>query len=417
MKNAYLLSLIYGQPLMIERNKLRVILGVLSERTGIEPPLIVAAPVMETQRRQPQPAPQATGIAVIDIMGSLVHRRYGIEADSGLASYEMIGQQVLHAGNDPRIGGVLLHVDSPGGEVAGAYPLASLIRDVGKQKPVWAVVDEAAWSAGYLLASQASRVLLSENGSVGSVGICFVHRDESARDAKEGYAYSFIYRGDRKTDFNPHQPLSEGARASVDKILDREYAMFVDHVARARKMKPDQVRETQASLIYGQEAIDGGFADGFMTLYDAAGEMTAQLQSGTSISMSVTKPRKGEPSVPENPQDAPVDTQATAAPQPALTPAPNGAPVTAPAPALTAADYEEIAAACTLARKPHLTAQFIQERKSVAEVKKILLAQAAQEDEQNETLSAFEPARGALPRQAKPQMSLAERMKLHLAIK
>jgi signal peptide peptidase SppA len=413
-EHAYLESLILGTPILMERGKLDVILYVLAPKLRIQAPVVVAA--QPRQPREPQPSP-SQDIAVIEVMDSLVHRTRGLQAESGMTSYESIGNQLLQCARDPRIGGILLHVDTPGGEVSGAYPLAGIVSQVAKEKPVWAVVDEAAWSAGYLIASQCNRILLSENGSVGSIGICLVHVDESGKDSKDGREYTIMHRGARKIDFSPHGPLSAEAKTFADKLLDREYAMFVDHVARGRKLSPKMVRATEASLIYGQDAIDEGFADDFTTFRDAAAEMASGLQTGKLIASS--SPQKGVTSVPEPTQEAPVPhviaRDVTAASPPS--PPPQGATATANTPTLTQSDYEEIAETCLIARKPHLTATFIQQRKTVAEVKKILLSNAAEEDEQTEIISTFPPEHGAQNPKAKPQMRLVDRMREMLAVK
>ena len=93
---ARLLMRVFNQPLMIAPAKLQVILHVLQPQlsldlTGLalirgEPP----AEYLRAARAPTQPAAHAPrSLAVVDIMGSLVHRARGLEAESGLASYEV----------------------------------------------------------------------------------------------------------------------------------------------------------------------------------------------------------------------------------------------------------------------------------------------------------------------------------------
>ena len=50
-----------------------------------------------------------------------------LDAESGLQSYESIRADFQDAVRDPRIHGILLDVDSPGGEVGGLFDLADEI--------------------------------------------------------------------------------------------------------------------------------------------------------------------------------------------------------------------------------------------------------------------------------------------------
>ena len=73
-----------------------------------------------------------------------------------------------------------------------------------------------AFSAAYLLASAAERVYAGRTSGLGSIGVIVSHLDVSASDEKLGYKYTIIHAGARKADFNPHEPLSEEARAVIE---------------------------------------------------------------------------------------------------------------------------------------------------------------------------------------------------------
>lgn len=392
-------SLIFGRPLLIEPGKLEVILYVLSDRLGIAAPEVPAVQ-LAARVHAPSQVPEGSAIAVIDVFGSLVHRARGMEAESGLTSYESIGNRMMAAAQDRSVGGILLHIDSPGGELSGAFPLARLIGDIAREKPVWASVDESAWSAGYLIASQTNRVLLSANGSVGSIGVVLAHVDQSKADEAQGKKWTILSRGANKTHFNPHEPLSKGALEFANGLLDSQYEMFVDAVATARKLEPAAVRGTEAGIIAGQQAVAQGFADSHLDFRDVIGEMAAHIrpklitQGGPTMS--------AEPTVPALP----------AAPAPTAAPTPITA---APTPVATASnDAREIAELCMMLGKPELAAAFISQGKSYAEVRKHFLDLQAKADDNTEVVSAIEPKTGAGIEQ-KPAQSLADRMRMRLS--
>jgi ClpP class serine protease len=144
----HIASRVFHTPLMIDSKKLAAILAVLAPRLGLEPPAVEAALFSEQRSRKPYAVTNG-GVAVIEVSGSLVNRASGMDAQSGLTSYEQLGNEILDAATDPQVRGILLRLDSYGGEANGAWDVASLIEEAARMKPVWASVDDWALSAGY----------------------------------------------------------------------------------------------------------------------------------------------------------------------------------------------------------------------------------------------------------------------------
>jgi ClpP class serine protease len=125
----YLASRLFGTPLLIHRPKLDVILSVVGQRIGMaDVPAIPRMDMAAFQRPSSTAAPE--GIAVIPIHGSLVKRSLGMEAASGLTSYGEIAAMLDAALADPQVSGILLDIDSPGGEASGSFELARHVRTV-----------------------------------------------------------------------------------------------------------------------------------------------------------------------------------------------------------------------------------------------------------------------------------------------
>ncbi|MDO3549868.1 S49 family peptidase, partial [Ralstonia pseudosolanacearum] len=281
----HLATRLFGVPLAIDRPKLDVILSVLGPRVG----LAGLAPPGDYTPRSSSPANQNPQIAVIPIHGTLVRRTVGLEAESGLASYTAIGEQLDAALADPGIAAILLDVDSPGGESGGVFDLADRIRAAGAIKPVWAVANDMAFSAAYALACAASRVVVSRTGGVGSIGVIAMHVDQSVKDAKDGVRYTAVFAGARKNDLNPHEPITDEAQAQLQAEVSRIYGLFVATVARYRGVTAEEVSATEAGLFFGQDAVTAGLADAVGTFDDALAQLTASL-SPTVPAMAARNP-------------------------------------------------------------------------------------------------------------------------------
>lgn len=283
----HLSSRIFGTPLLVHRAKLDVILSALGPRLGIDSPIPADTTALLAAASAPRPNMQgAVGIAVIPIHGTLVKRTLGLEAASGLTSYQDIGVMLDAALADPSVTGILLDVDSPGGEASGSFELARRVREAAAVKPIWAVANDAAFSAAYAIASSAERIVVTETGGVGSIGVIALHIDQSVKDANDGYRYTAITAGRHKNDFSPHEPLTDTAKSELQSEVGRLYDIFVGHVAAMRGLPEMAVRATEAALYFGPNATAAGLAD-------AVGTLEATL-TGFSIYLS-SRGRKAPP--------------------------------------------------------------------------------------------------------------------------
>jgi len=278
---------LYNAPLLITPEKAEVIEAVF--RAHVEGRQAELPPADSAERQTMAASIQMrrtdagyyvtnSGVAVLPVFGSLVQRADSMDAASGLTGYNRLTTQLDTAMRDPMVRGVVMEIDSPGGEVAGAFELANFLADAAK--PVWAVANEMAASAAYLLASHADRVYLPATAQVGSIGVVMLHVDRSQQVAKSGLVYTPIFAGRRKLDGTSLAPLSEEARRSAQDQVDRLYGMFVDAVANGRGMKSKVVRDTEAAMLAAPDAVKQGFADGIATLGQAVQMMTDDLNAG-----------------------------------------------------------------------------------------------------------------------------------------
>lgn len=365
----YVAARLFGVPLVIHRPKLDVILAVLGPRIGL---LDAASPGAHTPPPRVAPVATTRKVAVIPIHGTLVRRTVGLEAESGLASYAGLAAQLDVALASPEVAAILLDIDSPGGESGGVFDLADRIRTAAAIKPVWAVANDMAFSAAYALASAASKVFVARTGGVGSIGVIAMHVDQSAKDAKDGVRYTAVFAGDRKNDLNPHEPISDDARALLQGEVDRVYGLFVETVARYRGLDAAAVRDTEAGLFFGQDAVAAGLADAVGSFDEALAQLTHSLSSPTPVATARGSVFNLLTETPMNERP-----DAAGAARPVADPA-GAHPQATTATALTVANAVEIAQTCTLAGRADLIAGFLEANASPAAVRSRLLATQAE---------------------------------------
>ena len=195
-------------------------------------------------------------VAIIPIHGVLVSRRGTIDdACSELVSYERLRVQISAALNHSDVSEIVLDMHTGGGMAMGCKELADFIFESRSIKPFTAMVNFAAYSAGYFIAAACNKIICSPTGGVGSVGVIMETYEVSAWENEVGIKYNTFYRGARKNDASPHEPLTEEAAAEIDKRLDLSYSQFVSSVARYRGIEEQAVIDTQAKLFTADDAL------------------------------------------------------------------------------------------------------------------------------------------------------------------
>jgi len=256
-------------PLALRSDCADIILELLLHEGGKE------AAAFESEGNQPaEPAYTIVeGIAIVPVRGVLLHGG-GCWFGTG---YDDIDGMITAAMDDPQVRAVAMHIDSPGGEVAGCFDLCDRIYAMRGIKPMWSILDEGAYSAAYAVASCADMVCVPRTGGTGSIGVIAMHIDISAALEQYGYKVSLIQYGDRKTELYPMVPLSQAARKRLQADVDAMGGMFVDIITRNRGIDRQAVIDTQAGLFLGSDGVDAGLADAAMSCGDAFNALLAAL--------------------------------------------------------------------------------------------------------------------------------------------
>lgn len=168
------------------------------------------------------------GVAVVAIEGGLErHSSYGFFTGSRYAlGYDDIAAAVDAAAADPRVKGIMLSINSPGGVVAGCKELADHIASVAASKPMAAYADGLCASAAFWLASATGTVYAPRTATVGSIGVIMVHADVSKANDRVGVKYTYITGGKFKATGNADGPLSDEDREYMQGRVASLHAIF-----------------------------------------------------------------------------------------------------------------------------------------------------------------------------------------------
>jgi protease-4 len=151
---------------------------------------------------------------------------------------------------------VILRIDSPGGSTAGSEALYDKLIQVGKKKPIVAVMDTVAASGGYIAAIAADHIVARGNTITGSIGVIFQFPEVSKLLDTLGVKVEEIKSGDLKAEPNPYKPVSEKARTVANAMVQDSFAWFTGLVAERRKLPMSQVIVLSDGRVYtGRQAV------------------------------------------------------------------------------------------------------------------------------------------------------------------
>lgn len=167
--------------------------------------------------------------------------------------------------------GIVLRVDSPGGDAIASDLVARAVKRAAEAKPLVASFGDVAASGGYYVAAPAQRIFAESTSLTGSIGIYSVKLDLSALLERLGIGVSQLTRGALAGNQTSYVARSEAGDAAMRRALASLYQGFLQTVADGRDLSLDQVRAVAEGRVFsGRAAMGVGLVDSLGGLHDAA---------------------------------------------------------------------------------------------------------------------------------------------------
>ena len=131
---------------------------------------------------------------------------------------------------------VIVHINSPGGTVAGSEQLHDSLTKLKARKPVVVVIDGLAASGGYIAAMAADHIVAQQSSIVGSIGVIFQFPNVSELLKTVGVKIEEVKSSPLKAAPNGYEPTSPEARAAIEALVMDSYDWFKDMVRDRRKL-------------------------------------------------------------------------------------------------------------------------------------------------------------------------------------
>ncbi len=182
-------------------------------------------------------------------------------AGNGITSTAMV-KLLHHVANDASIKGVILRIDSPGGDGIASDDILHAAKDLSNRKPIVISMGDLAASGGYFIAMTGDPIIAYDNTLTGSIGVFFGKPVLKGLYDKIGINKETLKRGKFADIDTDYRPLSDAERAKLQNEIQGFYKRFVERVSAGRKRPYDQVEPlAQGRVWVGAQAKKNGLVD------------------------------------------------------------------------------------------------------------------------------------------------------------
>jgi protease IV len=237
--------------------------------------LPLTAPAIERPDRWQRP-----GVAIIYVDGDIVDGKSRTVPLLGqtLAGGQTLVEALSFARHDPRIGAIILRIDSPGGSALASELIAREVFATRGVKPILCSMSNVAASGGYFVAAGCEVIFAERMTITGSIGIFHGKFDIGGLARKLGVSTDTYRRGKRADLESMFRPYTDDERAMLKDKLRYMYGRFVGAVAEGRGMKKDDVDAIGRGHVWsGAQAMPIKLIDRFGGLGDALDEAKRRM--------------------------------------------------------------------------------------------------------------------------------------------
>jgi len=237
----------------------------------------------------PAPATGGSQIALLAGEGDITRggENESFGSDSGIHSGSFV-KVLKQLENDSSIKGVILRIDSPGGDGVASDEILQATKDLSAKKPLVISMSDYAASGGYFMSITGDPIVAYPNTLTGSIGVIMMKPNLHGLYDKLGITEDLIKRGqfsDMDSSYYPTSPLEQ---RKYQQEIDSFYSSFVNHVAAARRKSYQQIDDiAQGRVWLGAQAKNNGLVDELGGL-DKAIEMVkarAKIPAGEKITL------------------------------------------------------------------------------------------------------------------------------------
>ena len=197
-----------------------------------------------------------------------------IQLAGPIINADVILKEIEEIQQDPKIKGVLLNINSPGGAVPPSIEIAYAIKALKEHKPVVAYASGIMASGSYYASIYANKIIANPGSIVGSIGVIMESANIEELMKTVGVKTQIVKQGTYKEAGTPTREWTAEERAELERLTKDTYDLFINDVATARSLDIKQSKDyADAHIFSAQRAKDAGLIDAVGVKSDAKKEI------------------------------------------------------------------------------------------------------------------------------------------------
>jgi protease-4 len=187
----------------------------------------------------------------------------GDSEETGVIASGRFAPELRRLRQDPHVKAIVLRVNSPGGGVQASEVIQhELLLSHQAGKPLIVSMGSVAASGGYWITTAADRVFAEPNTITGSIGVLGLLPNIQQIANNNGITFDDVKTAQHADLFTVARPKTPEEMGIVQNMVDDDYQKFIQRVAAARKLTPDQVNEIAQGRVWsGADAVKIGLVD------------------------------------------------------------------------------------------------------------------------------------------------------------
>ena len=197
--------------------------------------------------------------------------------------------------NDSGVKGVILRVNSPGGDSLASDVILHELKLLSAAKPTVISMSDVAASGGYYISMTGDPVISYPDTITGSIGVLYTRPVIHGLLDKLGIQTDLLSRGKLAEMDAVSEPLSDAAKQKLHESIESTYKLFVSKVASARRKAYDQIDPlAQGRVWMGMQARQNGLVDELGGLDEAIAmvRQKAHLSPAGATNLVMFPPRR-----------------------------------------------------------------------------------------------------------------------------
>jgi protease-4 len=204
----------------------------------------------------------STRIALLVGQGDIVRGGTNDSSNQDLITSAGMIKLIRQVRDDDSIKGVILRIDSPGGDGIASDDILHEAKLLSQKKPTVISMSDLAASGGYFIAMTGDPLIAYRATETGSIGVFFGKANLRGLYDKIGVRKELMTRGRFADIDTASAPLNEAQRTKLRTEIEQFYKGFVERVAGARKRKYDDVEALAQGRVWtGAQAKQNGLVD------------------------------------------------------------------------------------------------------------------------------------------------------------